>query len=344
MEKLILNFYGETITINVPANLETLRKIISEQFLFFPSDVAEIIIGYKKDLNSIIIKTEEDFRNFLKEKINQINLDISEESRIYKQNYNKIENDEKALKEELENLIKEKQEIYQKGNLELIEGKQLIREIKIKIKELKEEKEEKKMNLKYIYKKYLNEITEKEKRINEIKEKLNLSKENENEKKFENENEMIDPLGIKIKKEEKKRNKKEKKQLKQMKKEEKKKKKEERKKKIIEKGEIKENEIQKEEKKPNFFEKIANDINNKLKKTNNYFNNITEKLIENSKNKNNVIHRNIICNGCGMVPIIGIRYKCASCPDFDYCENCENKFGEIHNHPFIKYTAVQFNF
>ena len=30
MEKLILNFYGETITINVPVNLETLRKIISE--------------------------------------------------------------------------------------------------------------------------------------------------------------------------------------------------------------------------------------------------------------------------------------------------------------------------
>ena len=143
MEKLILNFYGETITINVPANLETLRKIISEQFLFFPSDVAEIIIGYKKDLNSIIIKTEEDFRNFLKEKINQINLDISQESRIYKQNYNKIEN-EKTLKEELENLIKEKQEIYQKGNLELIEGKKIIKEIKIKIKELKEEKEKKK--------------------------------------------------------------------------------------------------------------------------------------------------------------------------------------------------------
>ena len=210
MEKLILNFYGETITINVPANLETLRKIISEQFLFFPSDVAEIIIGYKKDLNSIIIKTEEDFRNFLKEKINQINLDISQESRIYKQNYNKIEN-EKTLKEELENLIKEKQEIYQKGNLELIEGKKIIKEIKIKIKELKEEKEEKKMNLKYIYKKYLNEIIEKEKRINEIKEKLNLSKENENEKKFENEDDIIDPLAIKIKKEEKKKKKKKKK-------------------------------------------------------------------------------------------------------------------------------------
>jgi len=34
---------------------------------------------------------------------------------------------------------------------------------------------------------------------------------------------------------------------------------------------------------PNFFEKIVNNINNKLKKTNNYFNHITEKLIENSK-------------------------------------------------------------
>ena len=51
-----------------------------------PSDAAEVMIGYIKDLKTKVIKTEEDFRNFIKEKINQINLDISEESRIYQEN------------------------------------------------------------------------------------------------------------------------------------------------------------------------------------------------------------------------------------------------------------------
>ncbi len=40
------------------------------------------------------------------------------------------------------------------------------------------------------------------------------------------------------------------------------------------------------------------------------------------------------CDICESYPIIGIRYKCAVCEDYDVCENCELKL--IHNHPFIK--------
>ena len=53
------------------------------------------------------------------------------------------------------------------------------------------------------------------------------------------------------------------------------------------------------------------------------------------KNKNNV-HGDYICDGCDEDPIVGIRYKCAVCEDFDYCEKCEKLLGEKHGHPFLK--------
>lgn len=35
------------------------------------------------------------------------------------------------------------------------------------------------------------------------------------------------------------------------------------------------------------------------------------------------IHRGITCDSCGKQPIVGVRYRCANCPDFDLCEDCE---------------------
>ena len=40
------------------------------------------------------------------------------------------------------------------------------------------------------------------------------------------------------------------------------------------------------------------------------------------------------CDGCGVSPIRGIRYKCFECPDFDFCEACEAS--KPHSHSFIK--------
>lgn len=37
------------------------------------------------------------------------------------------------------------------------------------------------------------------------------------------------------------------------------------------------------------------------------------------------------CTGCGVEPIIGIRYKCTKCPSFDFCEACESKIPHDHN-------------
>lgn len=45
-------------------------------------------------------------------------------------------------------------------------------------------------------------------------------------------------------------------------------------------------------------------------------------------------HTNVACDGCGVSPIRGIRFKCSVCKDFDYCQLCEERLN--HDHAFLK--------
>ncbi|XP_064637694.1 E3 ubiquitin-protein ligase HERC2-like isoform X2 [Lineus longissimus] len=46
-------------------------------------------------------------------------------------------------------------------------------------------------------------------------------------------------------------------------------------------------------------------------------------------------HPGVTCNGCDTFPVIGARYRCKTCPVFNYCENCfQTK--RTHRHPFKK--------
>ena len=48
------------------------------------------------------------------------------------------------------------------------------------------------------------------------------------------------------------------------------------------------------------------------------------------------VYVEIKCDGCGAKPLTGCRYRCVICPDFDICENCEDK--EIHaEHPMVRF-------
>ena len=51
--------------------------------------------------------------------------------------------------------------------------------------------------------------------------------------------------------------------------------------------------------------------------------------------KKMVAHHGVLCSGCKQA-IVGIRYKCAVCKDFDFCEKCEEKTKGGHGHPFLK--------
>jgi len=47
-----------------------------------------------------------------------------------------------------------------------------------------------------------------------------------------------------------------------------------------------------------------------------------------------VVHFGVACSGCGEKKIVGIRYKCTVCLNFNYCEKCEMNCKHPHN--FIK--------
>ena len=49
-------------------------------------------------------------------------------------------------------------------------------------------------------------------------------------------------------------------------------------------------------------------------------------------------HHGIKCNKCGKEPIIGYRYKCTVCNNFNLCDECESQNSETeeHKHNFIK--------
>lgn len=48
-------------------------------------------------------------------------------------------------------------------------------------------------------------------------------------------------------------------------------------------------------------------------------------------------HVGVACDGCNVNPVVGMRYKCLHCPNFDLCENCEKK-GIHGSHSMIRFT------
>lgn len=54
-------------------------------------------------------------------------------------------------------------------------------------------------------------------------------------------------------------------------------------------------------------------------------------IAEDRAQKEGIVHRGVACDSCGTRPIRGIRFRCANCPDFDLCMDCESR--EKHGHP-----------
>ncbi len=119
MFNVSLEFFGEIIEIGIPNNLIDLRKNIKEQFCLTKEDSEEIIIKYFNNNHENIILNEKDYIEIKEGNIKNINLDISQESRIYEE----IFNETKSQYCLLEKLTKEKKDIIEKNNKEMIFGK-----------------------------------------------------------------------------------------------------------------------------------------------------------------------------------------------------------------------------
>jgi hypothetical protein len=57
--------------------------------------------------------------------------------------------------------------------------------------------------------------------------------------------------------------------------------------------------------------------------------------------KAGLIHEGIRCDGCQQYPLVGARFKCTVCPDFDLCQTCEAQGLHVADHSMIKLRVPQ---
>ncbi|XP_050168044.1 sequestosome-1 isoform X3 [Myiozetetes cayanensis] len=55
----------------------------------------------------------------------------------------------------------------------------------------------------------------------------------------------------------------------------------------------------------------------------------------------NMVHPNVICDGCEG-PVVGTRFKCSICPDYDLCSTCEGK-GIHKDHNMVMFQSPLLN-
>ena len=331
-KKLTLNFFGEIVTIDQPQSLEALRKDISRLYCFSPEDAKEIILTYNENGDIVMIQNDEDLKVFINSKNNQIDLDISQNSKIYQKNLENIKEENEKDKKDLELLLKKNEELDKIKQTQFAKDKEEMHKIREEIKKLSQKRHEIRKKVMQGIKKINLEKRENEIKIVEIQKKLGIPI-TINTKKHDEKDKLFRHKMHKIMLQKRKKNH------------------------ICHLGLFK----------PPFMTKRNNeniDIKNKtmeewrkflLDKTqeittklSNTFKDInlfnmnmpplnTENKKEKSKSKEKKeIHFNVRCDGCNMYPLIGKRFKCKECPNFDFCEKCLEKNKESHKHEFIQ--------
>ena len=344
--KISLNFFGEIVTVPMPQSLDALRKDISTLFYFSPEDAKEIILTYNENGDILMIENDEDLKTFLNSKITTIDLDISQTSKIYKKNLDNIKEENEQNKKDLEILMKKNEELDKKKETEFLKDKKELEKLRKEMIKLGKKK------------------FEIRKRIKDGMQKINLEKKENNKKIIELQKKLGIPITIKpqpdkLKHKIKKCIIKKKKVL-------------ARPLGLNQKPKLQSENMmnhckfltpflknyiirtQENEKRDTVdFKNMTMDDWNKclLNKTKElttklingikdmplFFNNddnINEKKNSRSKEKEE-IHNNVRCDGCKMYPLVGKRFKCKKCHNFDYCEKCLEKNKDTHKHEFM---------
>ena len=365
MSKIALNFFGEIISVEKPQSLEALRKEIARLFCFSTQDASEILLTYNENGDKLIISSEEDLKAFLDSKNSIIDLDISQNSKIYKDNLNQLKEESIKDKKTLEELLKKREELNEIKEAQIISDKEEIKKIQSQIMELWKQKASIRKQMFENVCKIDKEKREIDQKIEEIQKKLGIKVTKPEEKKpemekiwnpmmpfpfmqfphpfFHNQNFFKEfphkhhqhphphhykkPFGAKFGKTEFIDIPKESKRT------------------MTETNESF-NDLDMKMKTIDDWGKClltkTQEITNKLAETFKEFPalNLSLNTEEDKKEKNKekinekIIHHHIICDGCGMKPLIGKRYKCKGCIDFDYCQKCYEKNKESHKHEF----------
>ena len=125
MEQIKLNFFGEIVSVDIPKDLSSLRKIIAKLYSFSEQDASELILTYSLDGKKEIISNDDQLKTFLSSNAKIIDLDISQKSQIYQNNLNQLKEESDKDKKLLDDLIKQKQQLMElkKRNLHLKNSK-----------------------------------------------------------------------------------------------------------------------------------------------------------------------------------------------------------------------------
>lgn len=317
-----INFFDETIIIQ-SSKVKTFadfKNIVSHRFNFDPSEVNEMIFKYVDDENDKVTITNEDDYKFAREVKKGLKIDINlvEGTKLFKAYSEQNQKEESSidiLKREIEAKEKELQEILKK---EAFERSRKCQESKIKAEEerkrlvleeearAKSEEEEVKKN------KALAEEEAKQKAEEEVKRKAGEEAKKRIE---EEERKRIDLIN------------KEKCQVKEVK--------------FVKSEEEQLEEALFQSRVESIVASIVAEEIEKSKKS--IINSVTAKSVRElkgePKDKSPVVHQSVTCDGCKKGPIIGNRYKCTVCYDFDFCEECESTID--HPHAFIKFKVPQ---
>ena len=212
MDKISINYEGEKIYIKFPKDFETLKKEILERFQISLSDFSSIDFFYINDEIIKKIKSEIDYKEFIKSSNSNITVEINDSNELFKDRLEALQNkvmenlifieklkkEKEKMKNNQENLIQENK----KKKNDIINRIELLRKEKLSnIQKLKNPKNERKdissidKQIKDLYKIYLglskeykkskqsfkNEISNFEKEILNMEKSLGISS---NEKKF----------------------------------------------------------------------------------------------------------------------------------------------------------------
>ena len=343
MEQIKLNFFGEIVSVDIPKDLSSLRKIIAKLYSFSEQDASELILTYSLNEKKEIISNDDQLKTFLSSNVKIIDLDISQKSQIYQNNLNQLKEESDKDKKLLDDLIKQKQQLMEIKKTQFASEKQQIKEMTELICELGKRKREIIKIIKEGNKQIEKEQYELEKKIMELQKKLGMPvsiPQCEMPKKMIPRNHKIiafaypchmhnnKPLFdiLSNQKNNKSNN-----------------------------GEIhhgficdgcgmrpivgkrykcnechnfdyceacyEKNKITHKHEFKTFEKSIFRNLHNEIR-------------VEPKKEEKKEIHFGFVCDGCEMHPIIGKRYKCENCKDFDYCEKCYEKNKISHGHKF----------